>query len=98
MCPQSARQVREACHFLGETMQTTKSFAERVQKFIKEERAITNLLKSEGKLLIEHLCRKEGSLRKVAKKSGFSPTYLSQVHNQKNKLSPEGYIKLSEVK
>lgn len=78
-------------------MAETVSFKRRVQLFLEEKKAIQRLMRDEGRWLVENGIRQYGGLRKLARKTGLSPTYLAQVRNGKTVLSIDSYMVLEGV-
>jgi AraC-like DNA-binding protein len=75
----------------------TREFVTRVTSHVKEKQNIRRLMSIYGPELVQRLIRQCGSLRKVAKQSGLSPTYLSHITNRKMKLSSSRYLELSKL-
>jgi len=77
------------------------SFYERVSDHIDEGKVIQEGLWHEGPTLIRALQDLGGfgknSLRKVARMTSYSPTYLSRIMHGKMIMSPRMYIKLSDA-
>ena len=70
------------------------NFVERVTNWIDEGNVIQEGLSCKGPELIAELTRTI-SLRELARRSGLSPTYLSQVANGKVVVSPGAYVRLA---
>lgn len=78
-----------------------ETFAERIQDHLDEANIIREGLWHEGPSLIRAL-QDEGnwgknSLRKVARLTGYSPTYLSRIMHRKMIMSSRMYIKMSKA-
>jgi AraC-like DNA-binding protein len=77
---------------------TLTGFPRIVQKHLDEAQSIREGLAHEGPQLVRRICSRPGcSLRKLAKQSGLSPTYLSQIENRKAICSPGAFVTLSEI-
>ena len=69
------------------------NFIERVTNWIDEGQVIQEGLSIKGPDLIAQITRRI-SLRELARRTGFSPTYLSQVANAKVVISPGAFVKI----
>lgn len=83
------------CEVCG--MGNHRDFLGRVKNYLDEELVIREGLWYEGPLLIERLTAHK-SLRQLARETGFSPTYLSQVSSGKVILNERAFVRLSEHK
>jgi len=72
------------------------SFAERVENMIAEQEIVREGLWHEGPRVVDTLMRRT-SLRDVGRRSGLSPTYLSQVLHSKTIVSPAAFVALSQL-
>lgn len=78
-------------------------FARRVEKWLDEGDVIREGLSHEGHAIVHRLCgiEKDGkgtmSLRAVARRTGLSATYISQILNRKASVSPEAYLKIAKL-
>ena len=75
-------------------------FVERVERYCKESEAIRERLLPEGQRLLRKLCGRAAapfSLRRAARLTGLSPTYLSLCMNGKQAISPGAYLKLAAL-
>lgn len=72
--------------------------ARRVRAFLDEREAVMEELRYDGTFAISTaLARRKISLRELARRVGCSPTYLSQVRCGKVRISPEVYVRVSEI-
>ena len=69
-------------------------FRERIRDWLDERVAINEGLDWEGPRLIQRLM-KDHSLREIARLSELSPTYLSNVLNERISISPGAFVTLS---
>lgn len=72
------------------------NFVERVENLIAEQQIVREGLWHEGPNLVDKLMRR-WSLREAARRSGLSPTYLSQVLNSNVIISPGAFVALAEL-
>jgi hypothetical protein len=70
------------------------NFIERVTNWLDEGNEVRMGLAINGPSLIVE-ATKTISLRELARRTGFSPTYLSMVMNAKVVISPEAYLKIA---
>lgn len=70
-------------------------FVDRVVNWIDEGEVVRAGLAYEGPRLIRRLTR-DISLRKVARRTGLSATYLSLVANGRAVISPKAFLKLAK--
>jgi len=72
------------------------TIAQRITNHIDEADVIRGLLTLEAPLLIRRITRPAGSvsLRELARMTGLSPTYLSEVATGKKLISHGAYLKL----
>jgi transcriptional regulator with XRE-family HTH domain len=73
-----------------------ESFVERVTNWINESKIIREVLSYEGQSLITQITRRI-PLRELARRTGFSPTYLSQVANGHVVISPGAFVKIATM-
>jgi AraC-like DNA-binding protein len=73
-----------------------ESFVDRVTNWIDEGKIIHEGLSYEGQSLIKKITRRI-SLRELARRTGFSPTYLSQVANGYVVISPGAFVKIATM-
>lgn len=72
------------------------NFVERVTNWIDEGKVINDGLSMHGPDLIARLTRTI-SLRELARRTGLSPTYLSQVANAKVTISPGAFVQIASL-
>lgn len=70
-----------------------EAFANRVNDWIEESGDIREGLDHYGHRLVESMCVGR-TLRQLARDSGLSPTYLSQVNNERVIISPHAFARL----
>lgn len=73
-----------------------QNFAERVKNMMDEQEIVREGLWHEGPSIVDRLSRRS-SLRDVARRTGLSPTYLSQVLHGKVIISARAFVALSEL-
>lgn len=72
--------------------------ARRVRAFLDEREAVMEGLHHEGSRVVAlALARRKISLRELARRAGCSPTYLCQVSYGRVRISPEVYVRVSEI-
>lgn len=64
-----------------------------VRDWIESGDKVRRILSSSGSKVIKKACRKM-SLRELGRRTGLSPTYLSQVATKKAIISPEAFLKV----
>lgn len=67
-----------------------------VREWIESGDKVRRILARSGSKAIKKIC-KQMSLRELARRTGLSPTYLSQVATKKTSISPEAFLKIHEV-
>lgn len=77
-------------------MSVSFAFIENLREFLDQGGVIRQGIWAEGPGLIDYLVEHYGSLRKAAKATGMSPTYLSQVRSSKTIMAPERFMDLYE--
>ena len=70
--------------------------ADDVRHFLDEKSRVMGLIESQSAELIETV-ESYISLREIGRRTGLSPTYLSQCRNGVNALSPGAFIKVAYV-
>jgi transcriptional regulator with XRE-family HTH domain len=64
-----------------------------VRDWIESGDKVRRILSSSGSKMIKKACQRI-SLRELARRTGLSPTYLSQVATKKTSISPEAFLKV----
>jgi len=72
------------------------SFLERVEQLIAEQEVVREGLWHEGPALVDALMRR-WSLREAGRRSGLSPTYLSQVLHSNVIISTSAFVRLAQL-
>jgi len=75
----------------------SQTLAERIREHQHEGAAIRQQLWKEAPRLVSCLTSTVGSLRGLARESGLSATYLSQVLNEKRIISQGAYLRLVQL-
>jgi hypothetical protein len=75
-------------------LKSTRNKHEFVHQWIDQGEEIRTLLDSDGPETVERLMMVGHSLRGIARKTGLSPTFLSQVKNGQSRISPTAYLTL----
>jgi len=75
-------------------LKSTRNKHERVRVWVDEGEEIRKQLDADGPEAIERLMMLGMSLRGIGRKTGLSPTYLSQVRNSNTRISPTAYLQL----
>jgi len=73
-----------------------QNFVDRIKNMLDEQEIVREGLWHEGPNLVDRLSRRS-SLRDIARRSGLSPTYLSQVLNRKAIISARAFVSLSNL-
>ena len=76
----------------------TRSIARVVRQYQRMRRVVDGVLPEAGIALAQQVYGPVGmySLRHVARKCGYSPTYLSRVLNGKQTISPDAYVAIAD--
>jgi AraC-like DNA-binding protein len=75
-------------------LKSTRNKHEFVHQWVDQGEKIRTLLDSDGPETVERLIMMGHSLRGIARKTGLSSTYLSQVKNEQSRISPTAYLTL----
>jgi hypothetical protein len=75
-------------------------FTTAVRQWLDLNSIVRTQMRRHGQSLLKSICGRKGcmSLREASRRSGLSPTYLSLCLNGKQSLSPDAYVRLSELK
>jgi hypothetical protein len=67
-----------------------------VQEWIESGDKVRRILSTSGSKVIKAACNSI-SLRELGRRTGLSPTYLSQIATKKIVISPEAFLKIHEA-
>ncbi len=75
-------------------LKSTRNKHEFVRQWVDRGEEIRAVLDSDGPETVERLMMMGHSLRGIARETGLSATYLSQVKTEKSRISPRAYLSL----